>query len=148
MVVQACAGEDADGVGFDGALLGEQQLVAVDHAGSIDLTSHECVDGVAFTADVIAVFGDHHVEATDVERRARIQPEIRQVRERQQGRLRGIDRSRAHRPTGELGDVGDVAVGTHEHDRGQVLIGVTHRHGGRQAARSGREPACAHPGER
>ena len=31
-------------------------------------------------------------------------------------------------PPGELGHLRDVAVAAHEHDRGEVLVGVAHRH--------------------
>ncbi len=49
---------------------------------------------------------------------------------------------------GQLGDVGDVAVAAHEHDRREVLVGVAHRHGPRRPAGGVGEATGPHPGQR
>ena len=47
------------------ALLPEQQQVAVDHAGGVDLSGGERASSVALAADVVAVQADADVEALD-----------------------------------------------------------------------------------
>ena len=74
------------------ALLAEQQVVAVDHAGGVDLARHESAGGVALAADVVAVQPDADVEAPHAQVGEPLAP---QERQRDQRRLRGVDR--AHR---------------------------------------------------
>ena len=114
--------------------LANSELVAVDDARGVDLAGDQRLHGVALAADVVAVLGDHDVEAAHGERRAGVEAQPGEVGQRQQRGLRRVDRAGGDRAPREAGHVGDVAVAADQHDRGQVLVGVAHGDSTRRAA--------------
>ena len=132
------------------ALLGERQLVAVDHAGRVDRRRRRS----ALTASRSPPTWSPCLPTITSKRRtsnddARVEPERRRG-----GRAAAAwpaasrPRRSPHVRPASCADVGDVAVGPHEHHRREVLVGVAHRHGPGRAAGGGGEPPRAHPRQR
>ena len=97
------------------------------HAASTSPAT-SAASGVALAADVVAVQPDADVEAPHVDVTARFEPRRPQVREREQRRLRRVDRAGRRRPCPRRSATPAIRlVGAHDDDRRQVAVGVAHR---------------------
>ena len=95
------------------------------HAASTS-PAHQRARRVALAADVVAVQADADVEAAHREVAVGLEPGRAKVRQRQQRRLRRVDRANADGLAAQVGQRLDRAVGAHDDDRGQVAVGVAH----------------------
>src|SRR3989440_75805 len=137
--------DDGGGAGRKRSLRAEDQVVAVDHARGVDLAGDEGSGGVAFAADVIPVEPDAYVEAPHVDVTAGFEPCRSQVRERDQGGLRRVDRAGRDDFAREVADAGDPRVGPGDDDRREIAVAVAHRQRLHWDPGSGAEALCAYP---
>jgi len=111
VVVGRGLGDDPRRPGREDTLLGEQEVVGVDHAGGVHPAVPQRFGGGPFTSDVVAVQPDADLEA--------VHPDVGAVQqaEREQGGLGRVDRSGPHGGAGEIGDRRGRGVGPDHDDR-------------------------------
>ena len=126
VIVGRGLGDAASGAGGERTFLHEEEMVAIDEAGGIAVTAQESARGIAFAADVVAVFAAQGVELDNLEIPVRLKALLCQKVERDERGLRGIMSSDGHAAAFQIGDGVDRIVIPHNDERGQVAIGIAH----------------------